>query len=110
MPFVKLLDLYYLDGHQKGIFVNRQNSMGWDLALLIKNIIIFPREILSNDIENIFLTLNFGKKLILNICLRYRQPSMNFRQFLLQFENLLFDMNSKNTDHSMVVGDMNIDT
>ena len=56
------------------------------------------------------LTLNFGKKLTLNICSLYRQPSMNFRQFLSQFENLLLDMNSKNTDHCMIVGDMNIDT
>ena len=56
------------------------------------------------------LTLNFGKKLTLNICLLYRQPSMIFRQFLLQFEKLLLDLSSKNTDHSMIVGEMNIDT
>ena len=35
---------------------------------------------------------------------------MNFRQFLLQFKNLLLDLSSKNTDHLMIVGDMNIDT
>ena len=31
------LNLYHLDGYQKGIFVNRQNSRGGGLALFIKN-------------------------------------------------------------------------
>ena len=36
---------------------------------------------------------------------------MIFRQFLLQFENVLLDLSSeKNTDHSMIVGQMNFYT
>ena len=104
------LDLYYLDGYQKGVFVNRKNSTGRGLALFIKNKNNFSHEILSNDIKNILLPLKIHKKMILNICLLCRQPSRNFRQFLSQFENLFLDMSSKNTDHSMIVGDMIFDT
>ena len=35
------LELFNLDGYQKGIFVNRQKSRGWGLAFFIKDQIDF---------------------------------------------------------------------
>ena len=95
------LELYNLDGYQKDIFVNRQKSRGGGLAFFLK--------VLSNELENVVLTLSLGSKQKLNICILYRPPSINSKHFLTQFEDLLVSLNSKQCQNSIIVGDMNLD-
>ena len=65
------LELYNLDGYQKGIFVNRQKSRGMGLVFFIKNQFDFSHKILSNELENVVLTLSLGNKQKLNVCMMY---------------------------------------
>ena len=103
------LELYNLDGYQEGVFVNRQKSRGGGLAFFIKDQIDFSHEILSNELENVVLTLSLAIKLKLNVCLMYRPPSINSKHFLTQFEDLLVSLNSKQCQNSIIVGDINLD-
>ena len=69
------------------------------------------QEILSNDIENILLLLNFRKKTVFKYLHTVPTTIKEFQTiFFSQFENLLLNLSLKNTDHSMIFGDMNIDT
>ena len=103
------LELYNLDGYQKDIFVNRQKSRGGGLAFFIKDQIDFSHEILSYELEIVVLTLSLGSKQKLNVCLMYRPPSINSKHFLTQFEGLLVNLNSKQCQNSIIVGDMILD-
>ena len=103
------LELNNLDGYQKGIFVNRQKSRGGGLAFFMEDQIDFSHEILSNELENVVLTLSLGSKQKLNVCMMYRPPSINSKHFLTQLEDLLLNLNSKQCQNSIIVGDMNLD-